>query len=80
MKEGKIDEYNILFKAIDNPFNIMIFTETWLTEDNKHLCNFEGYTPLHLLHPIDRHFDLKTKGVGYQYLSKIILISSIGKT
>ena len=64
MKEGKIDEYNILFKAIDNPFNIMIFTETWLTEDNKHLCNFEGYTPLHLLRSIDAQFDLKTKGGG----------------
>ena len=57
MKEGRLDEYNILFKSIDNPFNIMIFTETWLTENNKHLCNFEGYTPLHLLHPIDAQFD-----------------------
>ena len=64
MKDGRIDEYNILFKAIDNPFNIMVFTETWLTENNKHLCKFEGYNPLHLLHPIDDQFDLKTKGGG----------------
>ena len=28
MKDGRIDKYHILFKAIDNPFNIMIFTET----------------------------------------------------
>ena len=40
MSEGKMDEYNILFKAISNPFNIMVFSETWLTEKNKHLCNF----------------------------------------
>ena len=70
MKEGRLDEYNILFKSIDNPFNIMIFTETWLTENNKHLCNFEGYTPLHLLRPIDRHFDLKTKGGGVSIFIK----------
>ena len=44
-----------------NPFNIMVFTETWLTVDNTHLLNFEGYTPLHLVRPIDAQFDLKTK-------------------
>ncbi len=27
MKEGRIDEYNILFKAIVNPSTIMVFTE-----------------------------------------------------
>ena len=70
MKEGRIDEYNILFKAIDNPFNIMIFTETWLTEHNKHLCNFEGYTPVHLLRPIDAQFDFKTKGGGVSIFIK----------
>ena len=31
LKEGRLEEYNILFKAISNPFNIMVFTETWLT-------------------------------------------------
>ena len=70
MKEGRIDEYNILFKAIDNPFNVTFFTETWLTEDNKHLCNFEEYTPLHLLRPIDAQFDLKTKGGGVSIFIK----------
>ena len=70
MADGRMDEYNILFKAIDNPFNIMVFTETWLTETNKHLCNFEGYTPLHLLHPVDAQFDLKTKGGGVSIFIK----------
>ena len=70
MREGKMDEYNILFKAIDNPFNILVFTETWLTEDNKQLCNFEGYSPLHLLRPIDAQFDLKTKGGGVSMFIK----------
>ena len=80
MKEGKLDEYNILFKSIDNPFNIMIFTETWLTEINKDLCNFEGYTPLHLLRPIDRHFDLKTKGDGVSIFIKNNIDFKLGKT
>ena len=80
MKDGRMDEYNILFKAIDNHFNILVFTETWLREDNKHLCNFEGYTPLHLLRPIDADFDLKTKGVGFLSLSNRTLISNIEKT
>ena len=70
MKEGRLDEYNILFQAINNPFNIMIFTETWLTQGNKHLCNFEGYTPLHLLRPVDAQFDLKTKGGGVSIFIK----------
>lgn len=70
MKDGRIDEYNILFKAIDNPFNILVFTETWLTEHNKHLCTFDGYTPLHLIRPIDAQFDLKTKGGGVSIFIK----------
>ena len=70
MRDGRIDEYNILFKAIDNPFNILVFTETWLTVDNEQLCNFEGYKPLHLLRPIDDQFDLKTKGGGVSMFIK----------
>ena len=27
MIEGKMNEYNILFKAINNPFNVMVFSE-----------------------------------------------------
>ena len=70
MRDGRIDEYNILFKAIDNPFNILVFTETWLTVDNEQLCNFEGYKPLHLLRTIDDQFDLKTKGGGVSMFIK----------
>ena len=70
MAPDRMDEYNILFKAIDNPFNVMVFTETWLTENNKDLCNFEGYNPLHLLRPVDAQFDLKTKGGGVSMFIK----------
>ena len=35
MHDGRMDEYNISFKAINNPFNILVFTETWLTVDNE---------------------------------------------
>ena len=34
------------------------------------MCNFEGYTPLHLLRPIDAEFDLKSKGGGVSIFIK----------
>ena len=70
MKEGRIEEYDALFKAISNPFHFMVFTETWLTENNKDLCQFDGYTPLHLLRPIDEQFDHKSHGGGVSFFIK----------
>jgi len=42
MKEGQIEEYGVLIKAISNPFHFMVFTETLLTENNKDKCQFDG--------------------------------------
>ena len=62
LKDGRKDEYDILLRAINNPFHIMAFTETWLTEKNKEFCQFDGYTPLHILRKVDEQFDLKSRG------------------
>ena len=70
MKEGRIEEYDVLLKAISNPFHFMVFTETWLTENNKDLCQFDGYTPLHLLRPVDEQFDHKSHGGGVSFFIK----------
>ena len=54
----------MLFKTIKNPFKILIFTETWLTNDNVDMCKFQGYSAVHLLRPIEQLFDFKEKGGG----------------
>ena len=64
MAEGRMDQYDSMFNKINNPFHIFAFTETWLTENNKHLCNFRGFSAEHLLRPNDGEFDFKLKGGG----------------
>ena len=53
MKEGRLSEYELFFRAIENPFKILVFTETWLTECNLDICKFQIYSSLHLLRPVD---------------------------
>ena len=49
LTESKMDQYECMFNNINNPIHILAFTETWLTENNKHLCNFSWFTAEHLL-------------------------------
>ena len=42
LKEGCIDEYNILLDYLHNPFHILAFTETWFIPNNVDLVRFEG--------------------------------------
>ena len=70
LSETRMDNYDILFESINNPFHILVFTETWLLETNKHLCNFNGYKPEHLLRPTDGQFDFKVKGGGVSIFIK----------
>ena len=58
------EEYEVFFKSINNPFGILIFTETWLTKDNKDNYKIKGYTAIHLLRPCDQHFNFKERGGG----------------
>ena len=75
MKEGRIDEYDLLFNPGGNPFQVMVFTETWLTNSNKDICNFNQFESEHLLRPIDHNFDFKLREVGFQFLlNKVLLI------
>lgn len=64
MREGKLSEYEIFFKSINNPFKILVFTETWLTRDKLDLCKFQGFSPVHLIRPIDQHINFKERGGG----------------
>ena len=70
MKEGRIEEYDLLFNSGGNPFQVMVFTEMWLTNNNKDICNFNQFESEHLLRPIDHHFDFKTKGGGVSIFIK----------
>ena len=47
LKEGRIDDYNILLNAINNPFHVMGFTETWLDCNNVDCASFNGFTATH---------------------------------
>ena len=64
MKENRLSEYDMFFKSINNPFKILVFTETWLTNNNVDLCKFHDYSSVHLLRPIDQSIDFKEKGGG----------------
>ena len=64
MKENRLSEYDLFFKTINNPFKILVFTETWLTKNNADLCKFHEYSSVHLLRPIDQSIDFKEKGGG----------------
>ena len=64
MKPGRIEEFESFFNTLNKKFDILIFTETWLTEDNKDYCRFEGYEQNHLIRPIDNNLDYKSRGEG----------------
>ena len=70
MKEGRMDEYEVLFGPNGNPFQVMLFTETWLTNNSIDNCSFSGYESIHLLRPVDNNFDFKNKGGGVSIFVK----------
>ena len=68
MTHGRIDEYVTLFKLLKHPFDILVFTETWLTKEQEVQCKFDGYNQVHLLRPVDEFNDFKTRGGGISNL------------
>ena len=64
MREGKLSEYEMFFKATNNPFKIIVCTETWLTKCKIDLCKFQNFSSVHLLRPSDQHIDFKVRGGG----------------
>ena len=70
MNNGRIDEYDTLFKTLKHPFDVLVFTETWLTLDKEDQCNFQGFNHIHLLRPVSDVIDFKTKGGGISIFIK----------
>ena len=70
MKHGKLQQYSILFKSIIKKLDVIIFTETWNTEERINLCSLEGYIPVHLLRQSTDAIDLKEKGGGVSIFIK----------
>ena len=70
MKIGRLDEYHLYLHSLKNPFDILIFTETWLTQDKIDHCKFDDYHPIHLIRPIDNHVDFKERGGGISIFVK----------
>ena len=70
MKPGRMDEYHMYFQTLKNPFDILVFTETWLTNNTMGQCNFDGYQSIHLIRPTDNHIDFKLWGGGISIFIK----------
>ena len=70
MTEGRLDEYHSIFQTLKNPFDILVFTETWLTPDKVELCNFDQFQSIHLLRPINEDLDFKLRGGGVSIFIK----------
>ena len=64
MKDCRLSEYELFFKSINNPFKILVFTETWLTKCKADMCEFQDYSSVHLLRPVDQNIDFKERGGG----------------
>ena len=70
LSDGRLEKYEVYLKHINNPFHILAFTESWLTDNSKHLCQFEGFVSEHLLRPTDNQFDFKSQGGGVSMFIK----------
>ena len=64
LSPGRIDEYLVFLKSLKSPFDILVFTETWLMPDNIDCCKIDGYHALHLTRPCEGNKDFKTRGGG----------------
>ena len=70
MKTGRIDEYHTFLQTLKTPFDILIFSETWLTSDKIDLCRFDGFQSIHLIRPSDDNLDFKVRGGGISIFIK----------
>ena len=61
LSPDKVDQYEGLFHELNIQFDVLIFTETWLTPEDSDLRYFNGFQiPIHLF----RSSEDKTKGGG----------------
>ena len=55
----------MLLRNLKTNFDILVFTESWLTQDDIIQCKLDGYQAVHLLRPLgDPNFKLKGGGVS----------------
>ena len=52
MTNGRIDDYGALLKILKTPFDILVFTETWLTPDKESQYCFKGFRPIYKTRPV----------------------------
>ena len=64
LKEGRMDEYEILLNSTNYPFHIMAFSETWLRNDNVDRVCFQDYEHVHSIRPLNNDIDNKEAGGG----------------
>ena len=70
MKPGRLDEYHMFLQTLKTPFDILIFSETWLTSEKSDQCRFEGFHSIHLMRPTDNIIDFKVRGGGISIFIK----------
>ena len=46
---ANFDLFNGFLSLLDSKFDVITFTESWLKENNKNLCIFDGHCELHNL-------------------------------
>ena len=67
----KIDHFLSLLNLLTTQFDMICFTESWLTNDTKHLINIPGYTSYHTLR-------LNRRGGGISmYVSDRFLVTTL---
>ena len=64
LKEGCIDDYDIMLETINNPFHVLAFTETWLKKENSNEIEFKGYEAFHSLRQDSNDPETKDYGGG----------------
>ena len=64
LTEGRIDDYEHLFGAINNSFHVLAFTETWFKSDTCDTVKFNGYNSSHIIRPLNINDNDKTQGGG----------------
>ena len=70
LKEGKLDEYELLLESINNPFHIMAFSETWLKTSNCDRASFQDFDHIYNIRPLNGEIDDKEGGGGLSLFIK----------
>ena len=70
LKEGRMDEYELLLESINNPFHVMAFSETWLKSSNCDMVSFQDFDHVYNIRPLSGEIDDKEGGGGLSFFIK----------